>query len=186
MLSLSLSGATIHSGSNSKFLKDMLMTLDEYLIYHLDPELFEAPFYRFWVETIVGALSLLGPETDPDLDTLINRLLQSYAKSEWPNKVGETIRDEIVRLKGSGFWHDDSPFGLKYRCLFAVGTSVEENSRDTENWQYGVVTAFQLINLNKDKDEILMERIQQGLFKYYNGPGNLDTKSGRNKLDWPG
>jgi len=142
------------------------MTIDEFLIEHLEPTLFEEPYFYFWVKTVLEAMELLGPETDDDLNRLRHLLLEYYTTDNIPAERIDDIPHEIVRLRGVSYWNDTSPLGLKYRCLNAVGSSIEANRADLDNWQYGIVTAFQLINLDQNKDRILIERIREGVSKY--------------------
>lgn len=73
-----------------------------------------------------------------------------------------------MRLRGAGFWRDDSPIGLKYRCLYNLAYSREENLADRYYWQYGVESSFGLINLasDKEKEQALNALIRENASKY--------------------
>ena len=144
------------------------MTLDEFLIEYLDEQAYAEPNFRFWVQTVVDAMTLLGPDTDSNLEYLTQRLLDYYdgtdvSSEDIDGKNG--INREIGRL-GITSSKNMSPLADKYRCLWAIAFSRERNLENLYDWQYGIVTAFQTINLQDDKDEVLMELVQQNAAKY--------------------
>lgn len=106
------------------------MTLDTYLIDELDPSFFEEAYFAFWVGLVLDAMAWLGPETDPKLERLSALVLQTYSGDEAASQALQTLPQEIVRLRGVGFWRDSSPLGLKYRCLNAIGSPIEANRQN--------------------------------------------------------
>lgn len=138
------------------------MTLDDFLVEHLDRQAFDPPNYLFWTRTVCAAMSLIGLETDPDLERMIRQVLDYHAGTGGDADAIDNIRHEIVRLRGLAFWGDADSLGLKYRCLNAIACSREwVLARGYDEWQYGVVTAFQLINHHHDKDGLLIQFIRE-------------------------
>lgn len=137
------------------------MTIDEFLIDYLDEQVYAEPNFRFWVQTVVDATALLGPDTDSDLERLILRLLDYHAWAEIDPEEIDGIRHEIVRLRGVAFWGDATIIALKYRVLNAIASSRGYNlAAGCANFQYGIVTAFQNTNYHGDKDQALIALIQ--------------------------
>ena len=137
------------------------MTLDYFLTDSLDEKAYGEQNFRFWVQPVVDAMTLLGPETDSDLERLAQRLLGYYAGADINAQEIDGIRHEIVRLRGIAFWGEAMPLGLKYHCLNAVASSREINrAAGYASFQYGVATALQTINFQHDKDQSLIALIQ--------------------------
>ena len=139
-------------------------SLDEYLIDVLDDADFDEPNMLTWIRLVFDLTSLLGEETDIDLERMWATLLAHYETCCIADSEIEGMRSEIVRLRGVGFWRDDSPLGLKFRCLNAVATTRTENKRDLYNWRYGIVTAIQLINTLPGIEVALLARIKNSFF----------------------
>ena len=144
------------------------MTTEEFSVNDINYHLFEERNFYFWVKCGIDALDLLGPETDGHLENIKRLLLDYYGSVDVSPEVVERIPSEIVRLRGVGFWRDDSPIGLKYRCLYNLAHSREENLADLYNWQYGVESSFDLINLanHKDREQAPDALIQENASKY--------------------
>lgn len=143
------------------------MTIDEFLIDDISPEAYGEPNFLFWTQTVIDAMALLGPETDSDLQRLCQLLLDYYSGFDVEPKAIEDIRQEIVCLKGVSFWGETTPIALKYRCLNAIASSRAQRLDDIhQSWQYGLVTAFQIVNLQGDKDEALIKLVQQNAAKH--------------------
>ena len=144
--------------------------LDDYFL-SLDERFFSRRYDAFWVRTVLDLMGLLGEETDADLDRLIGTLRGYYKGTGVSGAEIDDVPHEIVRLRGPGFWRDDAALGLKYRCLNAIASSAEKNDGDPDDWQYGILTALQLINLDQTKDEAIAARIQNGLAGIDGGEG---------------
>ena len=142
------------------------MTTDRFILDDIPESVFEERNFYFWVKCVVDALELIGPGTDSDLENMSRQLLDYYGAGDVNTETVEQIPREIVRLRGVGFWNDDTPIGLKYRCLWAIASSRERNLADLYDWQYGVVTAFDNINLGGDKDQALNALIRENASKY--------------------
>ena len=142
------------------------MTINE-LILNDDLAVYGEPYFRFWTLTVIDAMGLLGTETDGDLQRLCQLLLDHHNGFGVKSEEVERIRQEIVRLRGAAFWGEETPLGLKYRCLNAIASSrVQRLANIHQSWQYGLVTAFQTINFQGDKDEALIDLVQQNAAKY--------------------
>ena len=144
------------------------MTLDEFLIDDISPQAYDAPNFLFWVETVVDAMALLGPDTDANLERLTKRLLDYYAGADIsPEDIDGTnsINREIGGL-GVTSWKNQTPLAAKYRTLWAIAFSRERNIADLYDWQYGVVTALQTINYDNDQDQLLIEFVRSKAAEY--------------------
>jgi hypothetical protein len=137
----------------------------------LDYSLFEGDYYFFWVKTLIDLMDTIGPDRDQNLDRLVSVLLEYYRTGAVSEENVKDIRHAIVRLRGPGFWSDNSVSGRKYRVLDAIGSTVEANDRDVDNWMYGIVTALDLINLEGDKDAVIVRRIKDGLSRFTKAEG---------------
>ena len=135
--------------------------LDDYLTDHLDERAYDQPNFLFWVRTVCEAMSFLGPETDADLKDMLRQLQDHLAGAEVAAAVIDEMRRRIVRSMTINECEPASPLGLKYRRLNAIADSRERNLADLYDWQYGVVTAWQIINLRDDNDQALIQFIQQ-------------------------
>ncbi len=144
------------------------MTNDGSILDDLPESVFEERNFYFWVKCVIDALDLLGPETDSHLEEMSRLLLDYYGGADVSAEAVKQILREIVRLRGVGFWRDDSPIGLKYRCLYNLAYSREENLADLYYWQYGVESSFDLINLSNDneKEQALNALIRENASKY--------------------
>jgi hypothetical protein len=141
------------------------MTIDEFL-QNLPEKAFDHPNFYFWIRNVIDAIGLLGPETERDLERYSRLLLDHHSGVDISEGVLEDIRHDIVRTRGRGFWRDDSVMGLKYRCLNAIASTRDQNLADLYDWQYGIVTAFQLINLDDRKDRALIDLIREHAQQY--------------------
>jgi hypothetical protein len=141
-------------------------SLDDYLIDVLDDTDFDEPYFLTWIRLVFEFTSLLGEDSDSDLERMWGTLLAYYESHRVPDSEIEDMRTEIVRLKGVGFWRDDSRLGLKFRCLNAVASTKAENEKDLYNWRYGVVTALQLINTLPGNEAFMLTRIQNTLLPH--------------------
>ena len=144
------------------------MTLGEFLIDDISSQAYGQPNFLFWVRTVIDAMTLLGPETDADLERLTKRLLSYYVGADIsPEDIDGTngINREIGRL-GITSWKNQTPLAAKYRTLWAIAFSRERNLADLYDWQYGVVTAFQTVNYHNDKDQVLIELVRSEAAKY--------------------
>ena len=141
------------------------MTVTELL---LDDDLvvYSKPYFLFWIITAIHAMTFLGPETDIDLKRLCQLLLDHYHELGVDSQAIDGIRHEIVRLRGINFWGETTPLALKYRCLNAIASSRKQSLDDIHSWQYGLVTAFQIINFHGDKEEALIDLVRQNAAKY--------------------
>ena len=137
------------------------MTLFEFIMEHLSYKAESPPNFLLWVRSVLGAMVFLGPDTDADLERLIRELLDYYSGADIPGVRIDSIRREIVKLRGVQAWEDESTLGLKYRCLNAIATSREANMADIGEWEYGVVTAFEIVNTHHDKDQFLINFIRE-------------------------
>ena len=157
------------------------MTLDEFLIDDISPQVYDAPNFLFWVETVVDAMALLGPDTDANLERLTKRLLNYYSRANITPEDVDGIRHEIVRLRGAIFWGESSPIALKYRVLNAIASSREHNlSSGYEAFLYGITTAFQNINYYRDKDQVLIDLIRRSAATY-----RVDLMAGKEQQQNP-
>lgn len=137
------------------------MTIDEFLIDYLDEQAYSEPNFRFWVQTVVDAMALLGPDTDRDLERLTQRLWNYHAGTDVEAQEIDGIRHEVVCLRGVAFWGEATAIALKYRVLNAIASSREYNlEAGCDSFQYGIVTAFQNINYDYKKDQALIALIQ--------------------------
>ena len=130
---------------------------------------FEERSSYFWVKCVVDALELIGPETDGHLENMIRLLLNYYSARDVSTETIEQIPREIVRLRGVGFWRDDSPVGLKYCCVSNLAHSREKNREDPYNWWgYALQSSFDLVNLSDDqeKEQALNALIRENASKY--------------------
>ena len=137
------------------------MTLFEFIMEHLSYKAENPPNFLLWVRSVLGAMVFLGPDTDADLERLTKELLGYHSGADIPGVRIDSIRKEIVQLRGGQFWSDESVLGLKYRCLNAIATSRETSMADIGEWEYGVVTAFDIINMHHDKDQFLIEFVRE-------------------------
>lgn len=129
------------------------MTPDGSILDDVPESVFGEHNFYFWVKCVIDALDLLGSETDEDLKRMCQLLLDYHTGADVAPETIEGMRREIVRLGVDTSWKNTSPLGLKYRCLWAIASSREMNLADLYNWQYGVVTAFENINLHDDKEK---------------------------------
>jgi len=139
------------------------MTLDDFLLEGLDYVFMDARYMCFWITTILEAMPLLGPESDAGLERLCTILYDHCATNTLSAPLGKQVYQEVIALRGLGSSSDNSCLGLKYRCLKAIAAGLPRENSDGEDWQYCILTAFQLINYDGDKDEVLLERIKRGL-----------------------
>ncbi len=144
------------------------MTTDEFSLSNFNDGAFEERNFYFWVKCVIDALDLIGPETDSHLENTKRLLLDYYGAANVSPEAVKQISREIVRLRGAAFWRDDSPIGLKYRCLYNLAHSREENLADLYDWQYGVESSFDLINLSndKEKEQALNALVRENASKY--------------------
>jgi len=129
------------------------MTTEGSILDDIPESVFEERNFYFWVKCVVDALDLIGPETDSHLENMIRLLLDYYGATDVSPEAVERIPREIVRLRGITYWQDDSPIGLKYRCINNLAHSREKNLEDLYYWQYGLVSSFDLITLDDDKEK---------------------------------
>src|SRR5260221_6120600 len=118
------------------------MDISEFLIDNVQEQAYGPPNFYFWVRTGIDAMGLPGPETDPDLERLGGLLLDYHAGGQVASGAIEGIRSEIMSL-GFTYGKGSTPLDLKYRCIWNIADSRENNMADLYEWQYGVVTAFQ-------------------------------------------
>lgn len=142
------------------------MTLDEFLLDDINPHAFGERNFYFWVRNVIDALALLGPETDINLESMSNLLLDYHAGGNVSLKSVKEIPGIIHQLRGDNCSQDNSPLGRKYRCLSSIASSREENLADLYDWQYGIVSSLGLINLYHDKDQALIALIRENASKY--------------------
>lgn len=142
------------------------MTISEFLIDHLPEKAYDQPNFCFWVRTVLDAMALLGPDSDDGLDRLSGLLVDYHSGADVAREDVEGVSREIVRLGVDTSWRNETPLGLKYRCLWAIGGSREQHLADLYNWQYGVVTAFNNINIRHDKDQVLIGLILGNASRY--------------------
>jgi len=145
------------------------MTVDEDDFLLACHNAFEERTFHFWVKCVIDALALLGPETDSHLEEMSRLLLDYSSGIDVSSGAIEQIPREIVRLRGVGFWRDDSPLGLKYRCISNLAHSREKNLEDPYYWWgYALQSSFDLINLNddKEKEQALNALIRENALKY--------------------
>jgi len=137
---------------------------------------FEERNFYFWVRTVIDALDLIGPETDSHLENMSRLLLDYYGTPDVSPEAVERIPREIQRLRGITYSSDNSPIGLKYRCINNLAHSREKNLEDLYYWQYGVVSSFDLITLDndKEKEQALNALIRENASKY--GVNLCETK----------
>lgn len=139
--------------------------LDDFIL-SLPPRYFERDFDAFWVRTIIALANQMGEETDAPLECLVARLLDYHSGGPTSGKEIDEIPHEIVRLRGPSYWRDDSVLGRKYRVINAIASSAAANDADPDNWMYGVVTAFQLLNLSGDKDDEIVSQVKSEMKKF--------------------
>lgn len=142
------------------------MTPDGFILDNLPESVYEERNFYFWVRTVIDAIDLLGSETDDDLKRMCQSLLDYHAGADVASETINGMTREIVRLGVDTSWKNTSPFGLKYRCLWAIASSRKRNLADLYDWQYGVLTAFENINLHGDKDQALNALIRGNASKY--------------------
>lgn len=151
------------------------MTIDEFLIDDLGDDLLFVPSYhRFWVHMVLDCMDMIGNETEADLDRLCSVIRRLYFFDLVSVASLNSICSAIRPHTGNFAWKDNSVLGLKYLCLNALTASRRMERLSSSftmddwlyEWKYGIVTAFQIINLDEKKDRSLIERIQQGLSKY--------------------
>ena len=145
------------------------MTTDRFILDDIPESVFEERNFYFWVKCVVDALELIGPGTDSDLENMSRQLLDYYGAGDVNTETVEQIPREIVRLRGVGFWRDDSPIGLKYRCISNLAHSRERNREDPYYWWgYALKSSFELINFtdDKEKEEALNALIRENASKY--------------------
>src|ERR1051325_1703363 len=135
------------------------MDISEFLIDNVGEQAYGQPGFYFWIRTVIDAMDLLGPVTDPDLERLCRLLLDYHSGGQVGSEVIDGIRGEIKRL-GFTYGKGRTPLDLKYRCIWNIANSRERNLADLYDWQYGIVTAFQNINLDGDKDQALIALIR--------------------------
>jgi len=136
------------------------MTTDKFILDGIPESAFGEQNFSFWIKCVVDGMDLIGPETDSHLEDMIGALLDYYGSADVSPEVVERIPSEIVRLRGTGFWRDDSRLGLKYRCISNLACSREKNLEDLYYWQYGVESSFDLIDLHDDKAQALVALIR--------------------------
>lgn len=129
------------------------MTPDGFILDDVSESVFGERNFYFWVRCVVDALDLIGPETDDHLENMIRLLLDYYSGADVSPEAVEQIPREIQRLRGITYSRDNSPLGLKYRCINNLAHSREKNLEDLYYWQYGLVSSFDLITLDNDKEK---------------------------------
>lgn len=144
------------------------MTPDGFILDNISESAFEERNFYFWVRCVIDALDLIGPETDSHLEEMSSLLLDYYGAADVSPDAIERIPREIQRLRGITYWRDNSPLGLKYRCINNLAYSREKNLEDIYYWQYGLVSSFDLINLDndKEKEQALNALIRENASKY--------------------
>ena len=143
--------------------------MDELPLDCIPCDTFEEHNSYFWVKCVVDSLELIGSETDSHLESMTRQLLNYYGVGDVNAETIEHIPREIVRLRGVGFWRDDSPIGLKYRCISNLAHSRERNREDPYYWWgYALKSSFELINFtdDKEKEEALNALIRENASKY--------------------
>ena len=142
------------------------MTADGCILDDLPESVFGEHNFYFWVRCVIDAMDLLGPETDDNLKRMCQSLLDYHSGADVASETIDGMTREIVRLGVDTSWKNTSPLGLKYRCLWAIASSRKRNLADLYDWQYGVVTAFENLNLHGDKDQALNVLIRGNALKY--------------------
>jgi hypothetical protein len=128
---------------------------------------FEERNYYFWIRTVIDALDLIGPQTDGHLENMKLMLLNYARSTDASPEAVERIPHEIRRLRGTSFWRDTSPIGLKYRCLQSLAHSREKNLEDPYFWWgYALNSAFDFISLAGVKDQTLDAFVRENASKY--------------------
>ena len=134
------------------------MKLNAFLLHECDYAIFQEPFFFFWIDTIIESFIFIDLYIEPLLDELIAELRLYYLNSN--RSINLAVRDKIERWKGKEFPKDNTPLGRKYRCLYAIATTIEVNMSDIDDWVYGIVTSFELINFKNDKDDVIIQFIK--------------------------
>ena len=108
-------------------------------------------------------MALLGPDTDKVLERMTQRLLDYHLgiHIDIEDIDGKTGIARELGAKRLNYWRDNTPLGLKYRCLSSIASSRERNLEDLYDWQYGIVSAFQSINFYEDHDQVLIALIRR-------------------------
>ena len=137
------------------------MTPNEFSLGNFPESAFGEQNFYFWVKCVVDGLDLIGPETDSHLENMIQVLLDYYSNADDGPEAVERIKHDTLRLRGTACMRDNSPIGLKYRCLNNLAHSRELNLDDPDYWwRYALQSSFDLINFHDDKDAALIAIIQ--------------------------
>ena len=155
------------------------MTNDVSILDNIPESVFEERNFYFWVRCVVDAMELLGPDTDEDLKRMCQSLLDYHAGADVAPEIIDGMTCEIVWLGVDTSWKNTSALGLKYRCLWAIASSRERNLADLYDWQYGVVTAFENINLHGDKEQALNALVRENALKYGVDLHETEDQTGR-------
>jgi len=142
------------------------MTIDEFLLNDINSRAFNENNFYFWLKSVIDSLNLLGSETDSNLERIIRLLLDYYTGADITSEAIDSIPSEILALRGKSSWMDNSQLGIKYRCISDIAASRERNLADLYDWQYGVVSAFGLINFHDNKDQDLIALILANASRY--------------------
>lgn len=136
------------------------MTLDAYLdtLGERDDVLFTGVHYRFWVDLVCDLAESISPDTEETL-TQIVQTLRSYYHTGTGEDAVKAIRKAIVATRGPGFWRDFSLLGTKYRCIWAIATTVEENEKDTNDWVYAISVVMMHLEGRLPDEQAVIERI---------------------------
>ena len=110
--------------------------------------------HRGWIELFLDSLSLI----DNDHDSVVEQLCSALRADD-----ANGVRQQIITLKGPGYWRDDSPLGRKVRVLNAIATSFEEATERPDQWVYGLVTAAELVARDGRDDELIQLIVSRGL-----------------------
>jgi len=143
--------------------------MDELPLDCIPCDTFEEHNSYFWVKCVVDSLELIGSETDSHLENMIRLLLGYYDSDGVSTETIEQIPREIKRLRGITYSKDNSPIGLKYRCINNLAHSRERNREDPYYWWgYALKSSFDLINLSddKEKEQALNALIRENALKY--------------------
>lgn len=143
------------------------MTTDEFSLYNFKSSAFEVRNFYFWVKCVIGALDLIGPETDNHLENMSRMLLDYYGGADMSSEAVERIPYAILRLRGKTNISDNSPIERKYRCINNLAHTREKNREDPHYWWvYALNSSFDLINLSNDKDAALNALVRENASKY--------------------
>ena len=100
----------------------------------LEPDLLTTERFAWWAMAVFDFCEELGLDDDPDLPEMQKLLCDYYRRRESEADVRQ-MRETIRRLRGDGFLQDDSLLGIKFRCLYAVASPIEEIAGNRERWR---------------------------------------------------